>query len=98
MLENFENLGAPALALAAAERQLLIIREIHEIHHRLQMHGYAGRIDYARLWEFQFVFLVISPVFVGAAAVIGDSDGVVVALDGVGCGTMLNVSTATPLL
>ena len=44
MHESFENLGAPVLAFLAAERQLLIIREIH---HRLQMHGYAGRIDYA---------------------------------------------------
>ena len=97
MLEIFENLGAPAAAFVAAERQLMIIREIH---HRLQMHGYAGRIDYAHPWEFHLVFLVIPTVFVGAAvaAVVGDSDGVVGAIDGVGCGSALNVSTATPLL
>ena len=97
MLEIFENLGAPVLAFLAAERQLLIIREIH---HRLQMHGYAGRIDYAHPWEFHLVFLVISFVFVGAAvaAIVGDGDGAVVPIDGIGCDGAFNVSTATPLL
>ena len=98
MLESFENLGARVLAFLAAERQLMIIREIH---HRLQMHGYAGGIDYAHPWEFHLVFLVISTVFVGAAvaAIVGDGDGVVVAIDGVDCGGAFNVSfTATPFL
>ena len=97
MLENFENLGTPVPAFAAAERQLMIIREIH---HRLQMHGYAGRIDYAHPWEFYLVSLVIPTIFVGAAVavVVGNGDGVVGAIDGVGCGSALNVSTATPLL
>ena len=64
------------------------------------MHGYAGRIDYVHPREFHLVFLVIPTVFVGAAVavVVGNGDGVVGAIDGVGCGGAINVSTATPLL